>query len=168
MAKSGSIRANEGYGMGLVRSTSFGRKRVALSNLCMELGGEDDCVVVTTPSKRRCLRGEEKSVLEDMPQEILVRILCGVEHDDLKSLFFVSKAIREATLIAKQSHFAYSTPRKTLMFRNVCDFGYFTEIEAPNAPKQSRIRRSRLSAKKMADISISLFASDDLFSELEI
>ncbi|KAI3466639.1 hypothetical protein Pfo_023302 [Paulownia fortunei] len=171
-------RANEEYGMGLVRSTSFGRKRVALSNVCMEFGDDDDCIP-TTPSKKQCFRDSffcaEKSTLEDLPQEILIRILCGVEHDDLKRLFFVSKAMREATLVAKQSHFAYSTPRKTLMFQNVEDFGDFNEVEAPNAPKQSRVPRSRLSAKKLADISVTLFASDNeedwprrgLFLEME-
>ncbi|KAI3456337.1 hypothetical protein Pfo_013000 [Paulownia fortunei] len=170
-------RANEGYGMGLVRSTSFGRKRVALSNLSMEFGS-DDCSATTT-SKRQCFQDSffcaEKSTLEDLPQEILIRILCGVEHDDLKRLFFVSKAIREATLIAKQSHFAYSTPRKTVGFKNVECLGDFDDAEAPNAPKQSRLPRYRLSAKKLADISVALFASGDdegwprrdLFLEME-
>nr|GEV19832.1 zinc finger, CCHC-type [Tanacetum cinerariifolium] len=36
------------------------------------------------------------SNLEALPQEMLVRVLCGVQHDDLRRLFFVSKAIREA------------------------------------------------------------------------
>lgn len=68
-------RANEGYGMGLVRSTSFGRKRVFLSNHSMEFGDDDDCVRNTT-LKRRCSQDSifwgEKSALEDLPQEILV------------------------------------------------------------------------------------------------
>ncbi|KAL0353155.1 UNVERIFIED_CONTAM: F-box protein [Sesamum angustifolium] len=161
---SNTKRANEEYGMGLVRSTSFGRKRVALSCVSMEFGSEDDCIP-TTPWKRQCFQDTffctEKSTLEDLPQEILIRILCGVEHDDLKRLFFVSKAIREATLIAKQSHFAYSTPRKTVGFQNVEYFGDFNEVEAPNAPKHSRVPRYRLTAKKLADISVALFASGD-------
>jgi hypothetical protein len=156
-------RPNERYGVGLVRSTSFGRKRVSLSNVCMEFGDDDDCIP-TTPSKRQCLPDSfvvsQKSALEDLPQEIVIRILCGVEHDDLRRLFFVSRAIREATLIAKQSHFAYSTPRKTVMLRDMDDLGDFNEAEAPNAPKQSRVPRSRLSAKKLADLSVALFASD--------
>ncbi|KAK6124429.1 hypothetical protein DH2020_041849 [Rehmannia glutinosa] len=175
--ESNMARANEGYGMGLVRSTSFGRKRVALSNVGMEFEN-DDCIA-TSPSKRQCLQDtvfvSEKSALEDLPQEILIRILCGVEHDDLKRLFFVSKAIREAALIAKQHHFAYSTPKKTVGFQNVDYFGDFNEIEPPNAPKQSRAPRCRLSEKKLADISVALFASGnegcwpkrDLFLEME-
>ncbi|PIN18576.1 hypothetical protein CDL12_08765 [Handroanthus impetiginosus] len=158
-------RASEGYGVGLVRSTSFGRKRVALSNVSVKFGNYDD-YFATSPSKRLCYQDlvfcAEKSSLENLPQEILIRILCGVEHDDLKRLFFVSKAIREATLIAKQTHFAYSTPRKTVGFKNFDFFGDFNEeVEAPNAPKQSRIPRRRLSAKKLSEISVSLFASDN-------
>lgn len=68
---SNGARANEEYGMGLVRSTSFGRKRISLSNLSIE----DDCIA-TTPSKRQCIQDSfvcaEKSALEDLPQEILV------------------------------------------------------------------------------------------------
>ncbi|XP_057764646.1 F-box protein At1g61340-like [Salvia miltiorrhiza] len=154
--------SDEGYGMGLVRSTSFGRKRVFLSSHGMEFGDDDDCVSL----KRRCPQDSifwgEKSALEDLPQEILIRILCGVEHDDLKRLFFVSKAIREASVIAKQSHFAYSTPRKTVGFKSLDEL---MEMEAPNAPKQSRAPRQRLSVKNLADISVALFADGDLFSE---
>ena len=55
---------------------------------------------IGTPLKRRC--GEmveedaEKSILESVPQDILIRILCGVDHDDLKQLFHVSSTIRDA------------------------------------------------------------------------
>lgn len=180
MEKCGSnvIRANEGYGMGLSRSTSFGRKRVFLSSHTMEFGEDYDCIAKTS-LKRRCSQDSiswgEKSAVEDLPQELLIKILCGVEHDDLKRLFFVSKAIREASLIAKQSHFAYSTPRKTVGFQNAEPFGeLIEEIEAPNAPKQSRVPKHRLSAKKLSDLSVALFASGgdeegwprgDLFAE---
>ncbi|KAK4491684.1 hypothetical protein RD792_002450 [Penstemon davidsonii] len=153
-------RGNEEYGMGLVRSTSFGRKRVALS---MEYKDDNYCIP-NTPLKKQIFEDSfscaQKCSLEDLPQEILIRILCGVEHDDLKRLFFVSKAMREATLIAKQSHFAYSTPRKTISFRNVDDFGDYNDVKTPNAPKVSRVPRARLSAKKLTDVSVNLFASD--------
>nr|VDD08806.1 unnamed protein product [Brassica oleracea] len=80
---------------------------------------------------------------------ILVRIICRVEHEDLKQLFHVSKTVREATLIAKQSHFAYSTPRKTSVFQHRrfsldkpfgLGDGDDYEIEAPGAPLQKRYR----------------------------
>ncbi|KAL6538629.1 hypothetical protein OROGR_012617 [Orobanche gracilis] len=160
-------RANEGYGVGLVRNTSFGRKRVTLSSVCLEFGddGDDDCIP-TMPLKRRCskdsfLCAEKITAIEDLPLEILSRTLCGVDHDDLKSLFLVSKSFREATLMAKQSHFAFSTPRKTPVFKTVGDIGTSESGKAPYAPKQSRIQRPRLSAKKLADISVNLFGSSN-------
>ena len=64
------------------------------------------CVnIIWTPLKRRC--GEmveedaEKSILESVPQYILIRILCSVDHDDLKKLFHVSSTIRDATITAR-------------------------------------------------------------------
>ncbi|KAL7243875.1 hypothetical protein ACSBR1_016148 [Camellia fascicularis] len=172
-------RDNEGLGLGLgfVRYTrSMSGKRIALSSN-MEL----DSTVTTPRMKKHCsekMMSFDKSLLEALPQDILIRILCNVDHDDLKQLFHVSKPIREATLIAKQWHFAYSTPTKTLAFRNSIDLGDagdIEEVEAPNAPKQFRNQRSRLSRKKLADISVALFASPeedrwprkDLFMEME-
>ncbi|CAG7885633.1 unnamed protein product [Brassica rapa] len=144
----------------------FGRKRVLISS------GDEICdsPVGKTSSKKLCdeasAAGGQSRELEDLPLDILVnlsfydlwiilsylillRIICGVEHEDLKQLFHVSKAVREATLIAKQSHFAYSTPRKTSVFER-SRFGLDKpsglgdgddyEIEAPAAPLQKRYR----------------------------
>lgn len=164
--KSGAdfVRANDGYVIGLVRSTSFGRKRVSLTANGLELGDGDDSFFCTS-SKRHCYQDSflpvEKSALEALPQDILIRILCGVEHDDLKRLFFVSKTIRETTVIAKQTHFAYNTPMKSRRFQSVDIFGEFDEGEAPNAPKQLRVPRSKLCKKKLAGISVALFLSDE-------
>uniref|UniRef100_A0A5B6ZYY7 F-box domain-containing protein n=1 Tax=Davidia involucrata TaxID=16924 RepID=A0A5B6ZYY7_DAVIN len=169
-------RPNEGLGLEFVRYTrSFGRKRIVISNnMVID-------ATVTTPTKKQCceILNSEKSLLEALPQDILIRILCGVNHDDLKQLFHVSKLIREATLIAKQWHFAYSTPTKTSAFRDSIDLGdstEFDEVEAPNAPKQLGCYRSRLNGKKLADISVALFAAPDeeqwprkeIFMETEI
>uniref|UniRef100_A0A7C8ZFU3 F-box domain-containing protein n=1 Tax=Opuntia streptacantha TaxID=393608 RepID=A0A7C8ZFU3_OPUST len=96
-----------------------------------------------------------------------IKVICGVDHDDLKQLFHVSKTVRDATLIAKQFHFAYSTPSKTRAFRNSIESlsnpsNFDMDFEAPNAPKQSRRRnRPQISGKKLEDISIALFADDD-------
>ncbi|KAL3522172.1 hypothetical protein ACH5RR_015006 [Cinchona calisaya] len=178
----GSEEGGFGIGMGLVRSTSFGRKRVALSsNDLMEI----DCFDKTPTKKQLCrsssepsfFTSENKSVLEALPQDVLIRILCGVEHDDLKRLFFVSKSIREATLIAKQWHFEYRTPKKTLRFRDAVDLenlDEFNELE-PQAPRRLRVPRSRLNSKNLADISLALFTSAggenwprrELFMEME-
>lgn len=129
-----------------------------------------------------------------------IRILCGVNHEDLKQLFHVSNSIRAAvsvtkalfvihsfynfiwlcsvhkfvteidsvpkmqTVIAKRCHFAYSTPSKTRAFRSALDFADWSEvddIEAPDAPKQTKQPRSRLCGKKLDSISVALFASAD-------
>ncbi|GJQ90749.1 F-box protein SKIP27-like protein [Tanacetum coccineum] len=85
------------------RTSSLGRKRVLILNH-MEFDSVND---VGTPKKKQFLEEScgfccEKSLLEAMPQEILIKILCGVDHDDLKRLFHVSKTIREAVVIAKK------------------------------------------------------------------
>ena len=109
---------------------------------------------IGTPLKKRC--GEmveedvEKSILESVPLDIFIRILCGVDHDDLKQLFHVSSTIRDATITATKSHFAYSTPSKVLVFRDSLDWeepNSFEELQIPNAPKQSRRGWSRLKGK---------------------
>ncbi|GAA0164876.1 hypothetical protein LIER_20414 [Lithospermum erythrorhizon] len=150
--------SNEAYRYGLVRSTSFGRKRVALTNVTQDFCGLDEC-----PLKRdtNCSDLAGKSSLGSLPQDVLVRVLCGVNHDDLKSLYDVSRSIKEAAMIAKRLHFEYSTPRKTVGFQSAADNEELSDIEAPNAPKQSRIRRSVMSRKNLSDISAALFTSDD-------
>ncbi|KAF3679715.1 putative membrane protein-like [Capsicum annuum] len=144
------------YGSGLVRSTSFGRKRITV----------DVDFSHATPMKKVCSHNSffnyEKSPIEDLPQDTLIQIVCGVDHDDLKRLFHVSRAIREATVIARRWHFEYATPRKTIGFKNTIeDLGEFNDVEAPNAPRQMKARKLRLSRKKLADISVNLFASEE-------
>ncbi|KAG2317210.1 hypothetical protein Bca4012_068117 [Brassica carinata] len=130
----------------------FGRKRVLIS----------DSPAGTISSKKLCDKTlascDQSRELEDLPLDILVKIICGVEHEDLKQLFHVSKTIREATLIAKQSHFAYSTPRKTLVFhfgRYGFDLGD-EEIEAPATPLQKRYRRINRNEDN-SGVSVALF-----------
>lgn len=70
-------------------------------------------------------------------------------------------------MIAKQWHFAYSTPTKKMIFKNPVelensDDSY--ELEAPNAPKQSRTARSRLNGKNQGLLSRRLFM--DLETEI--
>ncbi|CAN7111493.1 hypothetical protein BRARA_A02535 [Brassica rapa] len=141
----------------------FGRKRVLIS--------ETRDSVFTSPvgtisSRKLCDKtlgtGGQSRELEDLPLDILVKIICGVEHEDLKQLFHVSKTIREATLIAKQSHFAYSTPRKTLIFQlgrygldKPFDLGE-DKIEAPAAPLQKRYRRINRNEDN-SGVSVALF-----------
>lgn len=64
-------------------------------------------------------------------------------------------------MAAKDFHFAYSTPKKVRAFRTAIDLGDLSEeadeIEAPDAPKQSRAAQSRLEGKKLDSITVNLF-----------
>ncbi|XP_043693704.1 F-box protein At1g61340-like [Telopea speciosissima] len=145
---------------------AMGRKRIVVTN-CLAMETLASSSHFKTPLKRRrrmgMCRENETSLLEALPQDILVRVLCCVCHDDLKQLIQVSKLIRDATLIAKQSHFAYSTPRaKITGLRTSIDGDFEHESpEAPNAPRQQRCNRSRISGKKLSDISVALFHSPE-------
>lgn len=166
-SKRGVASTGEGLGLGFVRYTrGLGRKRILIAN-DEETSSFDP--QIKSSLKRQCSEKmidfnccDERSRLEALPQDILIRILCGVNHEDLKQLFHVSRPIREATLIAKQWHFAYNTPRKTRVFKTSIDYedpSENAEVEAPNAPRQLRAYKSRLTSKKLADISVALFAS---------
>ncbi|OVA14432.1 F-box domain [Macleaya cordata] len=119
-----------------------------------------------TPLKKRygAKLGSKNSSIEALPQDILVRILCGVDHEDLKQLFHVSKSIREATLIAKGWHFEFSTPNsKTAAIRSFSeseDLNKF-DMETPNAPTRKGFNRPRISREKLSDISVALFHSPE-------
>ncbi|KAG4948400.1 hypothetical protein JHK82_041583 [Glycine max] len=102
----------------------------------------------------------ESSLLETLPRDILVRVSCGVDHEDLKQLFNVSRTIRE------KLHFDVSTPKKkTFVFLNPFDFedtNGFKKNEAPNVPLTKEKSKSRLNGKKLdANISQVLFAFMD-------
>ncbi|CAM8988156.1 unnamed protein product [Rhodiola kirilowii] len=150
-------------GLGAVRATrGLGRKRVGISK------EEESCCSEFRPQlKRQCSEKFEfeshmSPLDEALPQELLIRVLCGVEHDDLKQLMLVSKSVKEAALVAKKMHFEYSTPRKIKAFRNpveINDIG--EEIEVPNAPRQCRIGKRRISLKTKEDLAVALFQSDD-------
>ncbi|XVF87578.1 hypothetical protein PTKIN_Ptkin18bG0131500 [Pterospermum kingtungense] len=168
--KHGDVNEEEERVLGFVRcSSGLGRKRVGISNEMEESMYLDSATEVPL-LKRQCSERlimmmmaddcHEKSALELLPQDVLIRIICGVDHEDLKQLSNVSKSIREATATAKRLHFAYSTPTKIKAFRTSIDSDGSSElddIEAPNAPKQWRSQRS-INWEKLADISVALFA----------
>lgn len=163
--------------MALTKSLSFslGRKRILIANNSCNIAEFSADFESFAPMKRRCGEKyqvedeqlvEKSSLLESLPQEILIKVICGVDHDDLKQLIHVSKTVRDATIIARHSHFAYSTPSKTKVFRNSIDLVNnpldFDDYETPNAPKQiRRMNRPRISKKKLEDVSVSLFADEE-------
>ncbi|CAL0334382.1 unnamed protein product [Lupinus luteus] len=114
-----------------------------------------------TPLKRMRSGGinfnSEISPLEALPLDILIEVLCCVEHEDLKQLFHVSETVREATLIAKRTHFQYKTPKKKtfVSYDPINNANESHDIEAPNAPL--RKSKSRLNRNKFDDISVNLF-----------
>ncbi|KAL4332618.1 hypothetical protein GQ457_07G028730 [Hibiscus cannabinus] len=161
------VNEEEESRLGLVRCTlGLGRKRVGISKEMEEITPATKVPLLKRQCSERILMMltaddcHEKSALESLPQDVLIRIICGVDHDDLNQLLNVSKSIREATVIAKQSHFAYRTPKKVKAFRTSLDFkesSLSDEMEAPNAPRQWRSHAST-NRKKLADISVALFA----------
>ncbi|KAH9623116.1 hypothetical protein KSS87_013695 [Heliosperma pusillum] len=157
--------------MALTKSLSFSlrRKRVLISHNNNNNNIDFNCF---TPMKKKLCFPEihhqsSSSLLEDLPQELLIKVVCGVDHEDLKQLFFVSKTVRDSAIIAKKLHFAYSTPSKTKAFRNSIEMlnnlESFDEIIVPNAPKQAhrRMKRSRFERKLLGNVAVALFVADD-------
>ncbi|XP_019177158.1 PREDICTED: F-box protein At1g61340-like [Ipomoea nil] len=156
------IMSLEKKGEGIVKRQCFGRKRVVVSipsGLQLELEEMDDLNTGGrgTETKKHCSCEMWLSPLESLPTDVVVRIILGVDHDDLSRLFHVSKTIREVTMIAKKWHFEYSTPTKT-NHQLLDDDEDSVELEAPNAPRQTtRLPELRLSHKKLSSIAVVLF-----------
>ena len=63
-------------------------------------------------------------------------------------------------MIAKELHFAYSTPRTKRVFRKDEDLGlddHFDSREVPNAPRQRRVAKSRIGFEKLDSVTVDLF-----------
>ncbi|PWA56844.1 F-box domain-containing protein [Artemisia annua] len=134
-------------------------KRTSLNETDMDIGSMDS----DSPTKKQTMGNcfdAKRSFLEALPEDVLVRVLCGVQHADLKRLLLVSKTIREATIIAKKNHFEYSTPKEIPAFRCSVDLSSFEfeEVKSPNAPRKSKAAPSRLNWKELANLSVVLFA----------
>ncbi|KAJ0250205.1 F-box protein [Hirschfeldia incana] len=134
--------------LGFLRFTrGLGSKRILFSKSNQETVSNSNQLdsSVKIPLKRSKTE-PNSSVLESLHQDILIRVLCHVDHDDLERLKRVSKTIRNAVLEAKKSHFDYSTPRKTLPFRDQTSIveqdkslsDQDDAIEPPNAPFRRR------------------------------
>ncbi|WOL05907.1 hypothetical protein Cni_G14638 [Canna indica] len=53
------------------------------------------------------------SMLESLPMDLLVKILCYLHHDQLRAVFHVCQRVREAVILARQIHFNYATPDRS-------------------------------------------------------
>ncbi|CAN0920835.1 F-box protein SKIP27 [Linum grandiflorum] len=91
--------------------------------------------------------------LQNLPEELLVKVICGVNYPDLKHLLLVSRQMANATSISKEIHFNFTTPFK------VVQAGPEMETATPYAPRALQQLRKRLTAKEASDLTISLFAS---------
>ncbi|KAI4314729.1 hypothetical protein L6164_027608 [Bauhinia variegata] len=124
-----------------------------------------------TPRPEDC---ESESMLESLPMDLLVKILCHLHHDQLKAVFHVSQRIRKAVLIARQFHFNYTTPdrsrqewlstmtpRPTELWPFLCKGdGKGISIpspHAPKAPKHGPRPPSRLKFSEMRQVAAVLF-----------
>ncbi|KAJ6796861.1 F-box protein-like [Iris pallida] len=140
-----------------------GRKRAVVVNGMEESDISSQC---RTPSPKRQDRktpAEPTSLLDSLPLDLLVRVVCKATHEDLKQLLLVSKFVNEATSIAKEMYFTYSTP----LSKRVSDkFGELDlgesddSCEAPNAPQRHRVATSRIHGK-LGNIAIALFTYED-------
>ncbi|RRT48820.1 hypothetical protein B296_00029034 [Ensete ventricosum] len=117
----------------------MGRKRVVLSRIV-------DSANCWRSAKRlsRVSSMERLNRLEALPQDILV----GTSS----RFFFTTKQ----TLVAKRLHFAFSTPSSKPVFRR-----HEISEEAPNAPMQQRVAKSRLDGVKVSSVAVALFRSLD-------
>lgn len=139
----------------------LGRKRVAVSPAPIPSGPHSP---VRTLRKQRSIRfhmDDTICLLESLPQDVLIKALCKVNHSDLKQLLLVSKPVSEATVVAKELHFAFATPSKAAVGDE--------DDEGPGAPKQHRVARSRCRGKNLASVTVNLSASfSSLLSDPEV
>uniref|UniRef100_A0A1J3CFH7 F-box protein SKIP27 n=1 Tax=Noccaea caerulescens TaxID=107243 RepID=A0A1J3CFH7_NOCCA len=161
----GSVRFTRGLGRKRILISS--RVREPLSRSAVEIPAPESPPVKSSLKRQRSLTiafsSSEKSLLESLPQELLIRVICGVDHEDLKSLTVVSKSLREASLIAKRLHFAYTTPKKTRAFRNSIDLEEISDsshqvedIEPPNAPVHYRWNKAKRK-EHLSNVFVALF-----------
>uniref|UniRef100_A0A7N0ZWL8 F-box domain-containing protein n=1 Tax=Kalanchoe fedtschenkoi TaxID=63787 RepID=A0A7N0ZWL8_KALFE len=114
------------------------------------------------------------SVLESLPMDILVKVVCHLHHDQLKPVFHVSQRLREAVILARQFHFNYKTPDRSrqgllrLHTPNSTEHRPFkgkgnaksvriSSPRTPKAPKRGPRPPSRLKYTDMRQIAVVLF-----------
>nr|XP_010933945.1 F-box protein At4g35930-like [Elaeis guineensis] len=101
--------------------------------------------------------------IDSLPLDILVQILCKLNHDELKPSLVVSKSFHNAALMAQQLHFDFSTPapkKATMAFADMKDMDM-----TPGAPSlklgSRKPRTSKLSEEETRKIAVVLFPVAD-------
>eukprot|EP00249_Psilotum_nudum_P001677 c14308_g1_i2 orf=309-785(-) len=107
-------------------------------------------------------------------KNLQVRIVCFLQHDQLKPLFHVSKRLMKAVLIARQSHFNFTTPDRERqeklglsMLHPDGQWPFLSTFESqgprahpatPKAPRHlPKAGQTRLSIPEMRQIAATLF-----------
>lgn len=135
----------------------IGRKRVAVSPTP---GSRTPHSPSRTLRKQRSVHfhmDDAVNLLESLPLDVLIKILCKVNYSDLRHLLLVSKQVKEATIYARELHFKFSTPSTKSVFRDEETGG--GEDNCPCAPKQHRAAKSRLRGQNLERIAVNLSAS---------
>ncbi|XP_020573437.1 F-box protein SKIP27-like [Phalaenopsis equestris] len=86
---------------------------------------------------------EVSSFLESLPQDIVVNILTKLRHGDLKHSLLVSKFISEAALVARKTHFLYTTPATKPAFSRNLELSDSEISRAPKALEQMRAKKQK-------------------------
>ncbi|CAN6219235.1 unnamed protein product [Urochloa humidicola] len=162
-AKKGTLATSLSFSNCRSSTRILGRKRVAVSPTP---GSKTPHSPVRTLRKQRSVRfhmDDAVSLLESLPQDVLIKVLCKVNHSDLRQLLLVSKPVNEATVVARELHFKFATPSSKAVFRGDDDG---IDEDGPGAPRQRRVARSRLRGKNLESIAVNLSASfESLLSE---
>lgn len=138
----------------------FGRKRVAVSPTP---GSRSPHSPTRTLRKQRSVRfhmeDDGANLFNQLSLDVLVMIFCKVNHSDLRNLLLTSKSVKEATILAREQHFKFSTPPAKSGFRDEETAAGDDDDEGPGAPKQHRVARSRLGDTNLSSIAVNLSAS---------
>lgn len=157
----GSLATSLSFSSSSSSTRILGRKRVAVSPAPSPSGPHSPVRALRKQRSTRLHMDDAVGLLESLPQDVLVKVLCKVNHSDLRQLLLVSKPVSEATVVARELHFAFATPSSKAAFRGE------EEEEGPGAPKQHRVARSRVRGKNLASIAVNLSASfNSLLSEV--
>ncbi|XP_049384029.1 F-box protein At4g35930-like [Solanum stenotomum] len=130
--------------------------------------------LLMTPKTPGAVEGMLESRLESLPLDLLVNILCHLQHDQLKAVFHVSQKTRKAVTLARQFHFNYTTPDRrrqdmlgtmTPLPTDHCPFArkgdgkgaWVHSPVTPQAPKHGPKPPSRLKFIEMEQIAAVLF-----------